>query len=109
MQARDSGGRVLTLPSQTPGLAVRYGLTRADTDRELWAVDAHGRLFAGASAVNRVLRDLGGAWRAVSSLYTLPPVRWIEDRAYRWVATHRSELRFWTMTPECDQPGVRFS
>lgn len=98
------GGRVLVLPSQTPGLVAQYGLSRAQTDRELWAVDRTGARFAGAAAVNRVLVELGGAWRVLVWLCALKPMRWIEDRIYRWVATHRRYFTFFSMTPECEQP-----
>ena len=106
MRARDRGRRVLALPSQTPGLVERHGLSRAQADRELWAVDANGTLFAGAAAVNRVLAELGGAWAWLAMAYRLGPIRRAEDRAYRWVAEHRSRFWFWTTTPECQQPGV---
>jgi predicted DCC family thiol-disulfide oxidoreductase YuxK len=98
---------VLALPSQTPGLVDRYGLTRRETDRELWAVDSSGSVFSGAAAVNRILTELGRPWSAVAAMYRVPWMQWLEDRAYRWVADHRSCLsRFWSTTPECDLPGV---
>jgi predicted DCC family thiol-disulfide oxidoreductase YuxK len=97
---------VLALPSQTPGLAEQYGLTRTQADRELWAVNASGTLFQGAAAVNRVLTELGRPWSWIAQLYRLRSIRWLEDRAYRWVAEHRSRLSFWSTTPECDVPGV---
>jgi len=98
---------VLALPSQTPGLVAHYGLTRTQTDSELWAVDRTGASFSGTAAVNRVLTELGGFWFWIAQLYRLTPIRWMEDRTYRWVADHRSDLRFWSTTPECDQPRVR--
>jgi predicted DCC family thiol-disulfide oxidoreductase YuxK len=106
VRAREQGGRVLALPSQTPGLVQQYGLTRAQTDRELWAVDSSGVACGGAAAVNRVLAALGGFWFWVAQAYRLAPIRWAEDWAYRWVADHRSRLWFWTTTPECDRPGA---
>lgn len=109
VQARDVARRVRAIPSQQPDVVEQYGLTRAQTDREVWAIDASGRSFAGAAAVNRVLAELGGVWLSVARLYRLAPVRWIEDRVYRWVAEHRALFRFWSTTPECEQPGVRCS
>src|SRR5689334_14887437 len=104
---RDKASRVLALPNQTPQLIEQYGLTRADADREVWAVDAAGRKFAGAAAFNRVLRELGGGWAALGTLYRFAPLRWLEDLVYRWIATHRSLLsRLWSTTPECEQEGV---
>ena len=98
---------MLALPSQTPGLVQQFGLTRAQTDRELWAIEAGGGRFSGAAAVNRVLAELGGGWSWLAGLYRVGPLRWAEDRAYVWVAEHRSSMWFWTTTPECQQPGVR--
>jgi len=43
----------------------------------------------------------------IAQLYRVTAIRWVEDRSYRWVADHRSDLRFWSTTPECDQPRVR--
>jgi len=40
--------------------------------------------------VNRVLRELGGGWRLLGSLYLLPPIGWLEDRYYARVARRRA-------------------
>jgi predicted DCC family thiol-disulfide oxidoreductase YuxK len=97
---------VLALPSQTPGQVEQYGLTRTQTDRELWAVDSSGTLFIGAAAVNRVLTELRRPWSWIAQMYRLPCTRWLENRAYRWIAEHRSRISFWSTIPECDLPGV---
>lgn len=107
MRARDRGRRVLALPSQMPGVVERYGLTRAQTNSELWAVDSSQRAVGGAAAVNRVLAELGRPWSCLAAAYRFAPIRWVEDRCYRWVADNRSRLWFWTATPECEEPGVR--
>ena len=44
----------------------------------------------GAAAANRVLRDLGGAWRLLGLLYLVPPIGWLEDRYYARVARRRA-------------------
>lgn len=96
---------MLAIPNQTPGLVERYGLTRTDVDRELWVIDSTGRKYAGVRAVNRVLRELGDGWALLSALYTVRPVRWIEDRLYRSVAEHRLLLsRLWGTKPPFDGP-----
>ncbi|HEY1297046.1 MAG TPA: DCC1-like thiol-disulfide oxidoreductase family protein [Chloroflexota bacterium] len=107
IRVRDRAGRVLALPSQTRGLVERYGLSRSQTDRELWVVDREGRAWPGAAGVNRVFAELGPFWARVAGVYRFAPIRRIEDRAYRWVAEHRSRFRFWSTTPECEQrPGT---
>ena len=96
------------MPSQTRAILPRYGISRAQADREVWAVEPGGTLYAGAAAVNRALAELGLPWRALAAAYRLlPPLRWIEVAAYRWVAANRHRLaRYWGSTPECEQPGV---
>ena len=101
VRARDQAGRVLVLPSQVPGLVEEYGLSRAQTDSALRAIDATGRSVCGAAAVNRVLQSLGTGWSLLAQAYRIAPVRWAEDSIYRWVADHRSALSFWTTTLEC--------
>lgn len=49
-----------------------------------------GRVFEGAAAVNRVLRELGGVWRLLGAVYLLPPAGWLEDRYYARVARRRA-------------------
>ena len=51
------------------------------------------------------IKELGGGWALLSRLYVLAPVRWIEDRLYRWVAEHRPLLsRLWGTKPPFDEP-----
>jgi predicted DCC family thiol-disulfide oxidoreductase YuxK len=56
----------------------------------LEAIEPEGRRFVGAAAVNRVLRELGGIWRVLGSLYMVPPAGWVEDRYYARVARRRA-------------------
>jgi predicted DCC family thiol-disulfide oxidoreductase YuxK len=108
VRARDSAGRVSALPNQVPGLADHYGLTRADVDRAVWSVDAEGRMLSGAAATNAVLAELGGLWRLLAAAGRLPVISWLEERAYRWIAAHRSWLsELWSTIPECERPGGR--
>jgi predicted DCC family thiol-disulfide oxidoreductase YuxK len=105
VQARDTSGRLLVLPNQTPGLLERTGLTRADVDRAVWVITRTGRRYEGAAAINRALRELGG-WRHVAGLYRVPGVRWCEDRLYAWFAPNRGHFSRWGATPACERPGV---
>jgi len=101
VRARDKASRVLALPNQLPKLIDRYGLSRADVDREVWAVAPGGYKWGGAAAINRVLEELGGMWAWVAAVYHQALVRRLEDRAYQWIAKHRSWLsRVWGAPPE---------
>ena len=56
----------------------------------LEASEPGGGHLVGAAAANRVLRQLGGAWRLLGWLYLVPPIGWLEDRYYARVARRRA-------------------
>ena len=60
------------LPSQQPGLIERLGLTEDDVRRSVWAIEPSGRRHHGAAAASRVLREMGGGWRALGWAASLP-------------------------------------
>ncbi len=85
-------GRVTTYPWQTiPEELAALGLTAVDGMAQVWFVEADGRLFGGAAAVNGALRY---CWwlRPLTWLYPLPGIRQIEERIYRWTAQNRHRL-----------------
>ena len=90
VERRDRAGRISVRPSQEAGLIERLGLSREEADRASWAVEAGGRKFEGAAAINRVFTELGAGWRLLGSLYELAPIRWVEDRYYGRVARRRA-------------------
>lgn len=90
VRRRDRRGRVDVRASQEPGVIERLGLSRADADRASWAIEPGGRRFEGAAGISRVLREFGGGWRVVGSLYLVAPARWLEDRYYSRVAERRA-------------------
>lgn len=104
--ARVPAGSIEAVPAQAPGVLARFGLSREQAAREVWAVDDTGRRFAGAAAVNRVLAEVGGPWRVLSRLYQAPGLRWVEDRTYHWVSTNRQHFAFLGVTPACERDGV---
>src|SRR5262249_62080761 len=69
---RAPAGRVSALPSQQPGLIERLGLTREDVDRFVWVLEPGGPRRRGADAAARVLREMGGGWRALGWAASLP-------------------------------------
>lgn len=105
LHARDGSGRIEATYAQAEGCRARFGLTREETDRAAWAFDRAGRRWEGPAAVNRALRELGGIWPLLGALYAVPPIGWIEDRAYRWVARNRPLLsRLWGVAPPAGDP-----
>jgi predicted DCC family thiol-disulfide oxidoreductase YuxK len=105
VRRRDRAGRVLVIPNQAPGALDRYGLTRDQADRAAWTVEADGTRLEGAAAINRLLREIGGAWRMPAAIYRLRPVAALEEAFYRWFAKRRSRFHRLGVTPECDEPG----
>jgi predicted DCC family thiol-disulfide oxidoreductase YuxK len=89
-ERHDRRGRVSVRPNQEAGLIDALGLTRGEVDRAAWAVEGTGRKFEGAAAISRVLRELGGVWRLLGSLYLVAPFAWLEDRYYKRVARKRA-------------------
>jgi predicted DCC family thiol-disulfide oxidoreductase YuxK len=91
VERHDRIGRVVVKPNQEPGLIESLGLSREEVDRASWVVVGAAR-FEGAAAISRVLRELGGVWRVLGSLYLVAPLGWVEDRYYARVARSR---RWW--------------
>lgn len=105
VRRRDPAGRVLVIANQKPGVLARYGLSRGDADRAAWTIDPQGRL-EGAAAINRVLREMGGPWPSLASVYRLKPLASLEEVGYRWFARNRSRFRRFGVRPECQEPGA---
>ena len=84
----------------------RYGLTRPEADRSAWVVEAGGTRLEGAAAISRVLREVGGGWRWLGSLYRIRPIAAVEEAVYRWFAPRRSRFARFGITPACDEPGA---
>lgn len=82
--------RVSVRANQEAGVIEALGLTREEVGRAAWAVEASGRKFEGAAAINRVLRELGGVWSVIGSVYLVAPFAWLEDRYYSRVARRRA-------------------
>ncbi len=107
--ARDREGRILAMPSQTPGLRERHGLTRAQTDRSIWVIDAgSGRALGSAAlAANLLLAQLPAPWRWLTGLAFLPGMPQLQQQAYFFVARHRGRLgRWYGVVPPCERPGA---
>ena len=106
VRRRDRAGRVLAVANQRPGVLERYGLTREEVERAAWTVDGSGTKLEGAAAMNRVLAEVGGGWRAAAQLYRARPVAVVEEALYRAFAGNRARFHRFGGTPECDEPGA---
>lgn len=59
-------------------------------------ITQEGEVFSGAEAVYRALAYVS-FWKWLWFLYRkLPLFRWISDRAYGWVSSHRRQISQWT-------------
>ena len=67
------------------------GLTPAEVSAAVWWV-SDGERLPGHGAVTRVLRELGGGWGIVGRVIAVPPLSWLGDPVYRWVATNRARF-----------------
>jgi predicted DCC family thiol-disulfide oxidoreductase YuxK len=89
----DRGSRLLEIvPSQFPGVQPRFPWIPARAYLEsLQLVGPGGRTWQGAAAIERLLDILPrGQW--ISWIFSIPFVRALADRFYRWFARNRYKL-----------------
>jgi predicted DCC family thiol-disulfide oxidoreductase YuxK len=80
------------VPSQAPGVQARFPWIPANAYREsVQLVGPGGKTWQGAAAIERILDVLprGGA---ISWVFSIPGVRRLAERVYRWVARNRYRL-----------------
>ena len=89
----DKSGRLEILPSQAAGVRQRFPWIPPQAyDESIQLVrSADGETWQGAAAVERIIDALRGGW-AVSWIFSIPFMRPIAERLYRWFADHRGEL-----------------
>src|SRR5438270_13232053 len=92
---------IVAIPSQEAGVLQRYGITRGEAERTALAVGRHGQRLEGAAALNRVLDEIGGGWRAATRAYRFWPIGPIEESLYACFARHRARVARFGVTPEC--------
>lgn len=89
----DRRHRLEIVPSQGVGVQERFPWIPArayDESIQLVRV-SDGETTQGAAAVERIIDTLRAGW-AVSWIFSVPFVRPVAERLYRWVADHRGEL-----------------
>ncbi|MGK2883099.1 MAG: thiol-disulfide oxidoreductase DCC family protein [Mycobacterium sp.] len=91
-------GYVVTEPYQHDGTAERLGIADDRLPESVWWLDATGQVSSAAEACNAAVSAALGT-RLPLSIYRLPGMRFIQERIYHWVATHR--YRFPGTTPYC--------
>ena len=86
-----TGDAVEYLPAQDPRVAAQFPeIPRAQFDTAVQLIDRDGAVYAGAEAVFRTLAR-NALWRWLLRGYTgFPPFAAVTDRAYCFVAEHRS-------------------
>lgn len=92
IERRDRWRRFELAPRQTPGLMERFPkLAEGDFNTGMRVVLPDGRIAVGADAVYEIARRLP-RWRWLAWLYVLPPIRWLAQRIYAWIAANRMRL-----------------
>lgn len=69
----------------------RLPLSPSEHEASLWVRDADGVLHRGFEAWRLILRELPG-WGWLAALTGLPPLRWLGEPVYRFVARNRHRL-----------------
>jgi len=69
----------------------QFGLSETDVQTSVWWIEGANK-FSGAQAIGRSLIASGGSWTLVGRVLIHPPVSWLAEPAYRWVAANRHRL-----------------
>ena len=85
----DSHHRIEFLDLHDPSASLRFPQVDRDKAMQLMqAVDAHGRVFAGADAWARIGRLLPG-WNLIAWILFVPGIHWLAGKIYAWIARNR--------------------
>jgi predicted DCC family thiol-disulfide oxidoreductase YuxK len=89
----DSKGDLEILPSQTPGLGARFPWIPARAYLESIQLVDHrnGNTWQGAAAIERIINALPKG-RIITWIFSIPFVRPLAERFYRWFARNRYNL-----------------
>jgi predicted DCC family thiol-disulfide oxidoreductase YuxK len=89
----DRDRRLEILPSQTPGLHARFPWIPASAYTEsVQLIECRtGRTWQGAAAIEQLL-DILPKGRLITWIFSIPSVRPIAERLYRWFARNRYQL-----------------
>ncbi len=89
----DGKNEMEILPSQTPGLHARFPWIPARAYLEsVQVIETHtGRTWQGAAALEQIL-DIVPKGKLISWIFSIPFVRPIAEKIYRWFARNRYKL-----------------
>jgi len=76
------------LPLQTPGAAMRLGVTEEQLMAEMWVLPAQGQPINGLRSWIELMRHVWWLW-PLAILLNLPAVRQVGQIVYRWIARNR--------------------
>jgi len=80
------------IPSNTPGVAARFPWIPARAYVEsVQVIGPHGETWQGAAAIEKLLDALPKGW-LMSWVFSIPFVRPLAERFYRWFARNRYKL-----------------
>ncbi len=93
LMKRDRQGELEILPSQTPGLKARFPWIpdRAYLESVQVVRCSDGRTWQGAAAIEQLL-DVMPKGKRISWIFSIPLVRPLAERFYRWFARNRYHL-----------------
>lgn len=88
----DRGHEIEVVPSQAPGVMARFPWIPAHAYVEaLQMVGPGGRTWSGAAAIEQIL-DVLPKGKLISWVFSIPFVRVLADRFYKWFARNRYRL-----------------
>lgn len=92
LQRWDRDGVLEIIPSQTPGIRARFPWipSRAYTE-SVQLIGPGGRTYQGAAAVEHII-DVLPKGRLITWVFSIPFVRPLAERFYRWFARNRYKL-----------------
>ncbi len=76
------------LPAQTPGTAERLGVDEPSLNEEMKVLLADERVFGGVDAWALLFRSVCWLW-PLGVLLSVPGVRWLGAKFYRFIANNR--------------------
>lgn len=92
IRRRDRPGVFEYLPRHAEGIDARFPkLAEQDFDTGLRLIRPDGSILIGADAVHGIMQQLR-PWSLIAWMYHIPPLYWLANLLYRWIARNRHRL-----------------